>query len=101
MLLPKAAVDKIILKLCAIEELRARSTPADRRWLMALDSVINSLNPEMRRLVSMHFFENRTGLEVMEALCIERSTFYVWREQILLQFAVAAAESGALQVFYD
>ncbi|MDR3085604.1 MAG: DUF1492 domain-containing protein [Christensenellaceae bacterium] len=101
MLLPRAAVDKIILKLHAIEELRMRSTPADRRWLMAVDSVINGLNPEMQRLVSMHFIENKTGLEVMEELCIERSTFYVWREQILMQLAVAAAESGALQVFYD
>ena len=37
----------------------------------------------------------------MYELCIERSTFYAWREQILMQIAVAAVESGAMQIFYD
>lgn len=55
----------------------------------------------MQRLFTLHFQEHRSGLDVMYELCIERSTFYAWREQILMQIAVAAVESGAMQIFYD
>lgn len=75
--------------------------PHDQRWLLAIESVYKKLNPEMQRLFTLHFQEHRSGLDVMYELCIERSTFYAWREQILMQIAVAAVESGAMQIFYD
>ncbi len=101
MLLPKNVVDRIYLKLQNQDKLRQRGTPHDQRWLLAIESVYKKLNPEMQRLFTLHFQEHRSGLDVMYELCIERSTFYAWREQILMQIAVAAVESGAMQIFYD
>lgn len=101
MLLPKKVIDQIILKLRSQDRLRQRSTPHDRRWLMAIESAYNSLSPEMQRLMTLHYMEEKSGIEVMEDLAIERTTFYAWREQILMQMALAAVESGAIQVFYD
>ncbi len=101
MLLPKDIVDRIYMKLQNQDKLRERNTPHDKRWLLAFDSVYEKLNPEMQRLYTLHFQQHMSGVDVMYELCIERSTFYVWREQILMQIAVAAVESGAIQIFYD
>ncbi len=101
MLLPKAVVDRIYLKARSLDELRLRDTPQDRRWLLAFDSVYQRLNPDMRRFFDLHFRASRPWTDVTYELCIERSTFYAWREQILMQLAVAAVESGATQIFYS
>lgn len=101
MMLPKVAVDKIYIKMKALPQMRQRMTPHDKRWLMAVDKVYQTVGEEQQRLLQMHFEEGKTGLEVMEELCIERSTFYLWREQLTMQLALAAVESGALQIFFD
>ena len=101
MLLPKNVVDRIYLKAQALDELRRRDTPQDRRWVLAFTSVYNRLSPDMQRFFDLHFRQRMSWTDVTYELCIERSTFYTWREQLLMQLAVAAVESGATQIFYD
>lgn len=79
----------------------ASGTPHDQRWLLAIESVYQKAQPANAAPVHASFSGASLRLDVMYELCIERSTFYAWREQILMQIAVAAVESGAMQIFYD
>lgn len=101
MLLPNAVVDRLALKLADMQNLRQRDTPMDRRWLNAIEHVLSRLPKDMERLIIAHYVEGKTGVEVMYELCIERTTFYSWRDQILSQLALSAVEAGLMQVYYD
>jgi len=65
----------------------------------AIDRVLNSLDPDRRRLVELKYFEKRlANAGVAMELNISDATFYRWRNEIILLVAVELGLANAVEV---
>lgn len=81
-----------ILRRCSL--CRAQSGEGTALDALALETYEALPHDTMRRLMVLLFFENAPLYDILFDLCIERSTLYVWRRDILYTFYVHGLKKG-------
>lgn len=78
------------IKLCELQE--------KEKWLCVIESVLKHYkNTEKLKLIEKKYFEELSEVQICTELNIERRTYYVWRNEIVLFAAIIAAQEGLLK----
>lgn len=69
------------------------------KWLKVVEGTISHFQgTEKGRLLQKKYFDELSNLHVMRELHIEKTTFYRWREEIVIYAAMLAIQAGLIKV---
>ncbi len=88
-----------VLQIVQIEDQQAEA----KRWVEVIEQVIRRYgrNPQDRlkgQLLELRYFAQMDEGYISQRLCIDRSTFYFWKAEIVTYAALIAAQHGLLKV---
>lgn len=79
------------MKLCELQE--------KEKWLRVIGAVLERYkNTEKLKLIEKKYFEGLSEVQICTELHIERRTYYIWRNEIVLFAAIIAVQEGVLKV---
>lgn len=79
------------IRLCELQE--------KEKWLRVIGAVIERYrDTEKLKLIEKKYFEGLSEVQICTELHIERRTYYIWRNEIVLFAAIIAVQEGVLKV---
>lgn len=73
----------------------------DRLWVECVDSLIDEYRQEGMshyiNLIRLLYFEKQSRIHILTNLCIERATFYNWRNTIVMDLSLKAASKNLVK----
>lgn len=69
------------------------------RWLKVIDKVKSRFKGTLKgELIRFKYERGMSEIAICRELNIERSTYYAWRQEVVLYAALVAAQAGLIQV---
>ena len=79
------------MRLCELQE--------KEKWLRVIGAVIERYrDTEKLKLIEKKYFEGLSEVQICTELHVERRTYYIWRNEIVLFAAIIAVQEGVLKV---
>ena len=71
---------------------------APEAWLAAIDKVMGKLEHHDQRIIEVSFLEHHTWQASVEALNMDKMTYYRRRDKLMTLFAIECAARGLIQI---
>ena len=71
---------------------------APEAWLAAIDKVMGKLEHHDQRIIEVSFWEHHTWQASVEALNMDKMTYYRRRDKLMTLFAIECAARGLIQI---
>ena len=68
------------------------------QWVLAINHVMDKLEPEDRRLIEESFWKSRSWRTAIAKLCMDKMTYYKRRDHLIYVFAVYCASKGLIDI---
>lgn len=85
----------------AMKALKLLNITEEEKWVNTIEKTRAKLalvNKELDSFLVKRYFERKNMIKIMMELNIERTTAYRWREEIILSFAIIAAQEGLIKI---